>query len=128
MEVRQVDFRDSVEDDSPLYRVCFWSRPGRVPEGVPVEKLGFHATEYEISDARSVYEVLAWAEAHSGPERTFCVYVLPRRNLDPDAEWMHRLAGVDPTNASTYGTQPDGYSWDSIYREGGRQEHFGADA
>jgi hypothetical protein len=60
-----------------------------------------------------VYEVLAWAEAHSGPERTFCVYALPGQTLDPDTEWMHRLAGVDPTNAATCGEPPDGYSWDS---------------
>jgi hypothetical protein len=122
MEVHQVDFRDVMDDDSPQYRVCFWSRPGRVPEGVPVEKLGFHATEYEISDARSVYEVLAWAEAHSGPERTFCVYVLPQRNLNPDTEWMHRLAGVDPTNVATYGESPDGYYWDSTDALGGDDE------
>jgi hypothetical protein len=117
-----VDSRDQVEDDSPLYRVCFWSRPGRIPEDIPVKDVGFHATEYEISDAHSVYEVLAWAESHSGPERTFCVYVLPRRNLDPDSEWMHRLAGVDPTNVSTYGEPPDGYSWDSTDALGGESE------
>jgi hypothetical protein len=119
MEVRQADSRHQGEDDSPLYRVCFWSRPGRIPEDIPVKDVGFHATEYEISDARSVYEVLAWAESHSGPERTFCVYVLSRRNLDPDSEWMHRLAGVNPTNVSTYGAPPDGYSWDSADSFGG---------
>jgi hypothetical protein len=41
------------------------------------------------------------------------VDVLPQRNLDPDTEWMHRLAGVNPTNTCTYGDPPDGYSWDS---------------
>jgi len=25
--------------------------------------------------------------------------------------------GVNPTNVSTYGEPPDGYSWDSVYLE-----------
>lgn len=112
MDVRQVDFRGEGEENFPRYRVCFWSRPGRIPEGTPVGKVGFTATEYELSDARSVYEVLAWAEAHSGPERTFCVYLLPETQRH-EGEWMYRLVGVNPTSHESYGEQPDGYSWDS---------------
>jgi hypothetical protein len=119
MEVRQVDDTDYADEDFPKYRVKFWARPGRIPEGIPVRDVGFDVIEYEISHARSVHEVVAWAEAHSGPERTFCVYALPGQALDPETQWMHRLAGVDPTNFSTYGEPPDGYSWDSTGALGG---------
>jgi hypothetical protein len=118
MDVREVVFRDEGEENFPRYRVCFWSRPGRIPEENPVKDVGFDATEYEISDARSVYDVLAWAEAHSGPERTFCVYLLPETRRHA-GEWMYRLAGVNPTSAETYGQRPGGYSWDSTDALGG---------
>lgn len=108
MDVRQVVCRDEGEENFPRYRVCFWSRPRDIPAGIPPEDVSQIADEYEISDARSVHEVLAWAEAHSGPERTFCLYLLPEAQRH-EGEWMYRLAGVNPTNAETYGERPEDY-------------------
>ena len=106
MDVREVVFRDEGEENFPRYRVCFWIRSQDIPAGIPVEDVSPIAIEYEVSDARSVYEVLAWAEARSGPDRTFCVYVFQEHV----GNWMYRLAGVNPTAADSFGVPPEGSS------------------
>lgn len=52
--------------------------------------------EFEIVDA-DVEEVLAWASATAGADRTHVVYVLRR---DADGLGLIRLTGEDPTRTS----------------------------
>jgi hypothetical protein len=93
MEVRPVDPRDTTwEIDEPAYRVYFW---GRVPQPVGFP-MGIAAEEFEVTGA-DVHEVITWAEATAGSDRTYTLYALAQR---PEGEvGLVRLAGTDPLRA-----------------------------
>jgi len=63
MEASAVDPRTAVwEQERPVYRVYFWDHPRHASD------------EWRLTDAQSIYEVLAWAQARCGPHRTFQVW------------------------------------------------------
>ena len=84
------------ERDEPTYHVYFWKRGPEHP-GIPPEKIAYYASESEISGARDVVEVLEWAKANAGPDRTYTVYVVADGRTD-DAGVL-RVFGTDPTRA-----------------------------
>lgn len=86
MEATPVDPRDvRWEVDSPNYRVYFWTG----------EK-GHVAQEFELTGAKDVHEVLAWANENAPVGSTYTLYALVDRNGEPG---LVRLAGIDPTAA-----------------------------
>jgi hypothetical protein len=88
MKVRPVDPRDAAwEDETPRYRVYFWTPAGG-------------ADENEISGV-DVQEVIEWAEANRG-ERTYSLYVC----VDLDDMGLVRLAGRDPNSPPPRGERP----------------------
>jgi hypothetical protein len=54
MDVKGVDPRFVESEPRAVYHVCFWSDGGR------------RSDEYELTNARDVREVLAWADANAG--------------------------------------------------------------
>jgi hypothetical protein len=88
--VRPVDPRDTTwEEHEPAYRVYFW-RTEPQPIGF---RHGFRSEEFEVTGS-DVQEVIAWAGATAGSDRTYTLYALVR---SPDGELgLVRLAGVDP--------------------------------
>ena len=96
MDVRPVDPRDSGwEIGSPSYRVYFWEqRPAR--GDVSQHLAGYGSTEFEVSGATEVGEVLAWAEATAPSGASYTVYALVELGSE---RGLVRLAGVDPTAA-----------------------------
>jgi hypothetical protein len=98
VDVRPVDPRDAGwEIDSPPYRVYFWKRPP-APPGIPPDEVMYHSTEFELSGAVDVREVLAWAEANATPGSRYTVYAVVGRESE---RGLVRLAGVDPTAPSS---------------------------
>lgn len=97
MDVRRVDPRSATwEIASPRYRVYFWTlqRSARVPS----DSDGYTATEFELTGAASVQEVLEWVEASSAPAHSsYTVYVLADAD---EGVGLIRLAGLDPTQPS----------------------------
>ena len=89
MDVRPIDPRDTTwEIDKPAYRVYFWTRVPQ-PIGFP---MGIASEEFEVTKA-DVQEVIAWAEATAGSDRTYTLYALVQR---PEREFgLVRLAGAD---------------------------------
>jgi hypothetical protein len=88
VHVRPIDPRDTeAEVASPAYRVYFWERE------TTHDDAGFRSDEYEIDGAEDVREVLDWAEANSGGNRTFTAYVVIDKTLV-------LLSGHDPTATS----------------------------
>ncbi len=88
MDVRQVDPRDATwEDETPRYRVYFWTASGG-------------ADENEIAGV-DVQEVIAWAEGNRG-DRTYSLYVC----VDMDGLGLVRLAGRDPNGPPPRGERP----------------------
>jgi hypothetical protein len=100
MDARPVDPRDvRSEETSPEYRVTFWERT-RAPAETPISQIGFRADEWSVGGAASVLEVLAWADLHAGPGRSYTVGVItPERCL-------LRLAGTDPTDPESWTARP----------------------
>lgn len=104
MDIAEIDPRTSAwEVNSPTYRVYFWER-GVGAAGVPRDRVGFACTEFEITGARDVSEVIDWAEAnaetggrHDG-ERTYVLYAVADRN---GSTGLIRLAGDDPNSLSS---------------------------
>lgn len=85
MNVQPIDPRDTeAEVTAPSYRVCFWERRTTHPDS------GFAADEYGITGAEDVNEVLDWAEANRGSNRTFTAYVVVDKTVV-------LLCGSDPT-------------------------------
>ncbi|MCZ3385854.1 MAG: hypothetical protein LH630_02550 [Actinomycetia bacterium] len=67
MQASGVDPRDVAwEREQPVYRVYFWGHPRHASD------------EWRITDAGSVQEVLAWAQARSGRHRTCQVWAEAR--------------------------------------------------
>lgn len=96
MEARPIDPRDALtEETHPEYRVTFWERL-RVPADIPLSRIGFKADEWAFVGARDVFEVVSWSEAHSGPHRTYTVYVFTVERS------LVRLAGTDPTSPDSW--------------------------
>jgi hypothetical protein len=94
MRVETVDPRDTLwEDNTPVYRVYFWSKALAPPEISP-EKVGWRSDEYEIHDAADVHEVITWAQGPEHGGRAFTLYVSLERNGEPG---LVHLARVDPT-------------------------------
>ena len=90
MDVRPVDPRDTTwEDHEPVYRVYFWKAEPQ-PLGL---RPGFASEEFELTGS-NVQEVLAWADATVGSDRTYTLYALVR-SLEGELGLI-RLAGVDP--------------------------------
>ena len=90
MDVRPVDPRDTTwEEHEPAYRVYFW-RAELQPIGL---RQGFVSEEFEVTGS-DVQEVIAWAEATAGADRTYTLYALVR-SLEGELGLV-RLAGVDP--------------------------------
>lgn len=86
MIVRRVDPRDmDWEEDSPTYRVYFWTPAGD----------SYTADEYEIEKADSVEQVLQWIteQRGTGAERQFVLYA-----VSPNGPGLVRLAGQDPSS------------------------------
>jgi hypothetical protein len=80
MRAAHVDPRDQRwEDDSPAYRVYFWTGDSS-------------CEEWQLTGA-DVDEVLAWADEHADG-RTMSIWVV---RSDADGVGLIRLAGVDPT-------------------------------
>jgi hypothetical protein len=90
VDVQPVDPRDTTwEEHEPAYRVHFW-RTEPQPIGF---RDGFTSEEFEVTGS-DVQEVIAWADAIAGSDRTYTLYALVR---SPDRELgLVRLAGVDP--------------------------------
>ena len=81
VDVQPVDPRDiKIEWDATVYRVYFWSLDGGSCE------------EQELSGARDVREVIAWADSHVG-NRVPEIFV--RHDRGPD-RGLIRLAGGRP--------------------------------
>jgi hypothetical protein len=57
--------------------------------------MGYHSEEFEVTGA-DVGEVIAWAEATAGEDRTYTLYVLVGHG---DDKGLIRLAGQDPNAA-----------------------------
>jgi hypothetical protein len=94
MDVRPLDPRNTRwEISSPSYRVFFWTRPS-TPPGISEDRVMYHSTEFEVSGAEDVGEVLAWAESTAPPGSTFTLYVVLERD---EERGLVRLSGVDPT-------------------------------
>jgi hypothetical protein len=101
MEARPVDPRDALTEETyPEYRVTFWERL-RAPADIPLSRVGFRSDEWSVVGATSVFEVLAWAEAHCGPHRAYTVSVLTIGRS------LIRLAGTDPTDPTSWAEWPD---------------------
>ena len=84
MDVRGVDPRtERWGEHRPTYRVYFWTGA-----------LASH--EHQLTGASDVGEVLAWAEANRGPDRTYTVYVEAQGE---SGLGLIRLYGIDPTRA-----------------------------
>jgi hypothetical protein len=58
----------------------------------------YHSTEFELSGAGGVGEVIAWAESTAPPGSTYTFYVVNERDQQ---RGLVRLAGVDPTATDT---------------------------
>jgi hypothetical protein len=107
MKIVPVDERTAEwELDTPLYRVYFWER-GKGP--AEASGVGYGLKSYEISGAGDVFEVIAWANAHSGPgrgeiysgsDRSYVIYAVADRHV---RKGIVRLIGVDPDRAPDVG-------------------------
>jgi hypothetical protein len=88
--VRPVDPRDTTwEEHEPAFRVYFWKAKPQ-PIGL---RPGFASEEFEVTGS-DVREVIAWADATAGSDRTYTLYALVR-SLEGELGLI-RLAGVDP--------------------------------
>lgn len=86
-----VDPRDTRwEVDIPVYRVYFWHRPAAEP-GTDQERLMWHCSEWRLTEATDVHEVLAWANGPEGRGRAFELYVEASHS---DGLGLLRLAGT----------------------------------
>ena len=98
MKTREVDPRDMTwEDDSPVFRVYFWKATPTPPDAE--NPYSWRSMEYEVSEA-DVKEVINWADqyAEREGENHYTLYV---RGDDAQGPGIIKLAGVDPTDAST---------------------------
>lgn len=94
MDVRPIDPRDTeIEIDHPTYRVFFWRLQSDHPGS------GYGSEEYELTGAQDIDEVLGWARANAGDDRTYTVYTVVGKTL------VH-LLGIDPTASSPGDTSP----------------------
>jgi hypothetical protein len=91
MEIAQIDPRDITwEVRDPTYRVYFWTVTDHV------------SSEWRITEAIDVHEVIAWAEAQRG-ERTYELFIeyvhrdASAAGEGADEPGLIRLAGADPT-------------------------------
>lgn len=83
MHIEQVDPRDiGWELDEPAYRAYFWSDGGS------------RSDEFELQDARDVFEVIDWANGPDGRGRDFTLYAVVDHGNE---RGLVHLAGVDPT-------------------------------
>lgn len=81
VDVQPVDPRDiEIDWDAATYRVYFWSQDGG------------RCDEHELSGARDVREVIAWAESNAG-DRVPEIFV---RHDHPPQHGLIRLAGGRP--------------------------------
>ena len=81
MDAQPIDPRDiQIEWDATVYRVYFWSADGG------------RCDEYELSGARDVREVVAWADANAAG-RVAEIFV---RHDHPPQHGLIRLAGARP--------------------------------
>ena len=70
----------------------FWEEPQARP-ALPESVVTWHSTEFELTGADDVTEVLAWAEETGNPGSTYVVYAVVEGRGD---RGLVRLAGVDP--------------------------------
>jgi hypothetical protein len=97
MQIQLTDPRTARwELDHPEYRVYFW-RAGRIAPDRTEERAGYQATEYELSDARDVHEVLAWAAENAAADQSYTIYVAIKRT---EGLGLARIFGVDPTRGT----------------------------
>ncbi|UNX53831.1 hypothetical protein MF406_12690 [Georgenia sp. TF02-10] len=87
----------NTEVDDPVYRVDFWSTtwPDSWPreDDVPDDARGLFTEEWRVTGARSVHEVVAWAETNGGGRE----YVLGVEfRYDAENVVLIRLAGQLP--------------------------------
>lgn len=103
MDIAEIDPRTATwEVESPVYRVYFWER-GVGGSGVPLDRVAFSSNEFEISGAKDVSEVIAWADATAGSVdnarhgevRTYSLYAVAERH---GSQGLIRLAGSDPNS------------------------------
>ena len=86
MEIQRVDPRTAHgEVLNPRYRVYFW--------GQVTPDTAFHSDEHELDGAVDVSEVIEWARANAGPDRTYVVYVVTQRE---ERLGLIRLLGSTP--------------------------------
>ena len=84
MKAQGIDPRDvKWESDNPTYRVYFWSHPDNASD------------EWRLTEAASMWEVIAWAEQRVGAQRSFQVFVETIDQLRGTG--LVRLMGSDPT-------------------------------
>jgi hypothetical protein len=101
MQAGPVDPRDArTEEAHPEYRVTFWERLW-APADIPLSRVGCRSDDWSLVGATSVFEVLAWADAHCGPHRAYTVSVFTLERS------LIRLAGTDPTDPTSWAGWPD---------------------
>jgi hypothetical protein len=97
MQARRVDPRDALTEETyPEYHVTFWERLW-APADIPLSRVGWRSDDWSLVGATSVFEVLAWADAHRA--HTVSVFTLERSLI--------RLAGTDPTDPGSWAGWPD---------------------
>ena len=93
--MKPVDPRNAEgEDHDPAYRVYFWESTAP-PGATDAESSMMASTEYRLSGAEDVHEVIAWAEAQVRPDQAYELFV--EANLDSSVRLI-RVSGLCPAD------------------------------
>jgi hypothetical protein len=87
------------------YHVVFWQRPfiadDDLPSGVRQDQIMWSSSEWDVSDAADVHEVVAWADAEARRRGSISTLSALMTN-DASEEGIVWLAGHDPSVAAEH--------------------------